>query len=265
MGMGDLFSPIPIKLKGLSMLETTPAGDAMDTKVTPEIAQKTAPQFKYICLITSLFTTLLIVSNIASTRIIDFPGGLSFDAGTLMFPLTYIFNDVLTEVYGYNRSRRVIWTGFMALVISAVALWGVSLFPPAAGWGQDQAWQSILGLMPRLVLASLLAYLVGEFMNSMVLAKLKTKTQGRHLWFRLIGSTVAGQFFDTLIFASVAFIGVLNWELWFHLVWSNYIFKLGVEILLLPLTILVLKSIKKSEGVDVYDDKTKFSPFHWKD
>ena len=182
-----------------------------------------------------------------------------------MFPLTYIFNDILTEVYGYSRSRRVIWTGFMALIISALALWGVSLFPPAPGWDQDQAWQAILGLMPRLVLASLLAYLIGEFINSVVLAKLKTKTQGRHLWFRLISSTVAGQFFDTLIFASVAFIGVLNWELWFHLVWSNYLFKLGVEILLLPLTMLVLKTIKKSEGVDVYDKRTSFSPFRWKD
>ena len=219
--------------------------------------------YKYIDLITGLFATLLIVSNFASTRIIEMGGGLSFDAGTLMFPFTYIFNDLLTEVYGYNRSRRVIWIGFMALTISAVSLGLVGLFPPAEGWELADAWDSIMGLVPRIVGASLLAYFVGEFVNSYVLAKLKVKTEGKHLWFRLIGSTAVGQIFDTLIFASIAFIGVLDWDLWLTLVVSNYVFKVGIEIILLPFTAFVVSRIKKAEGADVYDRQTRFSPFRW--
>lgn len=219
--------------------------------------------YKYIDLITGLFATLLIVSNFASTRIIDMGGGLSFDAGTLMFPFSYIFNDLLTEVYGYNRSRRVIWIGFMALTISAVSLGLVGLFPPAEGWEQAEAWDAIMGLVPRIVGASLLAYFVGEFINSYVLAKLKVKTGGKYLCFRLISSTAIGQVFDTLIFASIAFIGVLNWDLWLTLVVSNYVFKVGVEVILLPLTAFAVSRMKKAEGSDVYDRETKFSPFRW--
>jgi uncharacterized integral membrane protein (TIGR00697 family) len=220
--------------------------------------------FKYLDIITALFATLLIVSNYASTRIIDFAGGLSFDAGTLMFPLTYIFNDLLTEVYGYKRSRRVIWIGFMALVIAALSMGLVGLFPPAAGWEeQDVAWVSIMGVVPRIVLASLAAYFVGEFVNSVVLAKLKVKTGGRWLGLRLIGSTAAWQVFDTLIFASIAFIGVLDWNLWWTVVISNYIFKVGLEVIFLPITALVVKAFKRVEKSDVYDSQTNFSPFQW--
>ncbi len=220
-------------------------------------------RFKYLDLITGLFATLLIVSNLASTRIIDFAWGFEFDAGTLMFPFTYIFNDLLTEVYGYGRSRRVIWIGFLALVISAVSLGLVGLFPPAAGWNQAEAWKAVMGLVPRIAGASLAAYFVGEFVNSYVLAKLQVKTEGRHLWLRLIGSTAVGQIFDTLIFASIAFIGVLEWDLWLTLVWSNYFFKVGIEIVLLPLTIFVVRRVKRIENSDVYDRETRFSPFRW--
>jgi len=219
--------------------------------------------YKYLDLITGLFATLLIVSNFASTRIIDFGWGLSFDAGTLMFPFTYIFNDLLTEVYGYSRSRRVIWIGFLALIISAASLALVGLFPPAQGWELADPWDAIMGLVPRIVAASLVAYFVGEFVNSYVLAKLKVKTEGRHLWFRLIGSTAVGQVFDTLIFASIAFIGVMDWDLWLTLVVSNYIFKVGIEVILLPVTALVVSLVKKAEGSDVYDRDTRFSPFRW--
>ncbi|MGL4207831.1 MAG: queuosine precursor transporter [Candidatus Adiutrix sp.] len=220
-------------------------------------------QYKYLDLITGLFATLLIVSSFASTRFIDFAWGLSFDAGTLMFPLTYIFNDLLTEVYGYKRSRRVIWIGFMALAISAGAMILVGLFPAAEGWADDEAWKTIMGLAPRIVAASLLAYFFGEFVNSYVLAKMKVRTEGRFLSLRLIGSTAVGQFFDTLIFVSVAFIGVLDWNLWLTVLVSNYIFKVGLEIVLLPITILVVKKIKKVEGADTYDRETRFSPFRW--
>lgn len=220
-------------------------------------------RYKYLDLITGLFATLLIVSNFASTRIIELGWGLNFDAGTLMFPFTYIFNDLLTEVYGYGRGRRVIWIGFLALVISAASLGLVGLFPPAEGWDQAPAWDAVMGLVPRIVGASLVAYFVGEFVNSYVLAKLKVKTDGRHLWFRLIGSTAVGQVFDTLIFAAIAFAGVLDWSLWLTLVWSNYLFKVGVEVILLPVTILAVRRIKRAEDSDVYDRETRFSPFRW--
>ncbi len=223
----------------------------------------TCRQYKYLDLITALFATLLIVSNFASTRIIDFAWGLSFDAGTLMFPLTYIFNDLLTEVYGYKRSRRVIWTGFLALTIALAAMALAGLFPPAEGWEGAAAWDAVMGFMPRIALASLAAYFVGEFVNSALLAKLKVKTGGRFLGFRLIGSTLAGQFFDTFIFAAIAFIGVLDWQLWWTVVISNYIFKVGLEIIFLPLTARVVNFIKRAENSDVYDRETSFSPFQW--
>ncbi|MCL2029753.1 MAG: queuosine precursor transporter [Deltaproteobacteria bacterium] len=221
--------------------------------------------FKYLDLITALFAALLIVSNICSTRLVNVGGFLNFDAGTLIFPFTYILNDLTTEVYGFRRSRRVIWIGFLALVLSAAAIALVGRLDPAEGWDQAEAWDSILGLWPRLVAASLIAYLVGEFVNAYVLAKLKVKTQGRRLGLRLIASTAVGQVFDTLIFASIAFIGVIGWETWWHLVWSNYVFKVGAEILLLPLVALVVWRVKLAEGSDHYDRETRFSPFRWKD
>jgi uncharacterized integral membrane protein (TIGR00697 family) len=220
-------------------------------------------RYKYLDLITGLFAALLIVSNFASTRISELGWGLSFDAGTLMFPFTYIFNDLLTEVYGYGRSRRVIWIGFLALGLSAASLGLVGLFPPAEGWDLAPAWDAIMGLVPRIVGASLIAYFAGEFVNSYVLAKLKVKTEGRRLWFRLIGSTAAGQVFDTLLFAAIAFAGELPWGLWWTLVWSNYVFKVGLEVVLLPVTTRVVRHIKRAEGADVYDRETRFSPFRW--
>jgi len=221
--------------------------------------------FKYLDLITALFATLLIVSNTCSTRLINLGGVLNFDAGTLIFPFTYILSDLTTEVYGYRRSRRVIWTGFLALIISAAAIALVGLFDPAEGWDKAEAWDSILGLWPRLVMASLAAYFTGEFINAYVLAKLKVKTGGRGLASRFIGSTAAGQAFDTLLFASIAFIGVLDWDLWWRLVWSNYVFKVGAEILLLPLIASLAAWLKRAEDYDFFDRETSFSPFRWGD
>jgi uncharacterized integral membrane protein (TIGR00697 family) len=224
-----------------------------------------ARSFKYLDLITGLFITLFIVSNLISTRIIHFIGDLNFDAGTLMFPFTYIFNDLLTEVYGYKRSRRVIWIGFLALIVAAATIALVGLFDPAEDWREAAAWKAVMGQVPRIVMASLVAYFVGEFTNSYVLARVKVKTEGRHLWFRLIASTAAGQILDTLLFASIAFMGVLGWGLWWNLVWSNYVFKVGIELLLLPFTLMVVRKVKRTENADVYDRDTSFSPFHWGD
>ena len=220
--------------------------------------------YKYLDIITALYAALLIVSNTCSTRLINFGGVFNFDAGTLIFPFTYILNDLTTEVYGFRRSRRVIWIGFLTLVISAAAIILVSLFDPAEGWDGAEAWDSILGLWPRLVVASLIAYLVGEFINSYILAKLKVRTKGRGLGLRLIVSTIAGQAFDTIIFASIAFIGVIGWEAWWNLVWSNYVFKVGAEILFLPLIALVVNRVKRAEDSDFYDRETRFSPFGWR-
>lgn len=217
--------------------------------------------YKYIDAITALFATLLIVSNLASTRLIHFGWGLEFDAGTIMFPATYIFNDLLTEVYGYRRSRRVIWLGFLALVITSLGLFVAGLFPPAEGWEGAEAWDSVMAVVPRLVLASLAAYFAGEFANSVVLAKMKVKTEGRFLRCRLIASTAVGQVFDTVIFAAVAFLGVLPWSLWVTLVVSNYVFKVGLEALMLPVTTRVVAWVKRQENADVYDVGTDFTPF----
>ena len=221
--------------------------------------------FKYLELITALFATLLIVSNTCSTRFISLGGVFEFDAGTLIFPFTYILNDLATEVYGYRRSRRIIWTGFLALGISAAAIALVGLFDPAEGWDGAEAWEATLGLWPRLVIASLAAYFIGEFVNAYVLARLKVRTCGRCLGPRLIASTAAGQVLDTLLFASIAFIGVIGWDLWWRLVWSNYVFKVGAEILLLPLVAPLVNRLKRAEDCDHFDRDTNFSPLRWRD
>ncbi|MDR2422638.1 MAG: queuosine precursor transporter, partial [Deltaproteobacteria bacterium] len=200
---------------------------------------------KFLTLIAGLFAGFILISNLASTRIIQV-GFLTFDAGTLMFPLTYIFGDLLTEVYGFAKSRQIIWTGFLTLVLATLCLYGASLFPSAPGWNGDEAWFAVMGLVPRLALASLVAYLVGEFANSMTLAKMKAKRPQTGPAWRFVASTLVGQFFDTLLFASIAFLGVLASGQWWALVGSNFIFKVGVEIVLLPLTLFVVRRIKKS-------------------
>jgi queuosine precursor transporter len=229
------------------------------TSLANEIRER-AGGFRYLDLITAAFVAVLLISNIASTKIVAF-GPLAFDGGTLLFPLAYIFGDILTEVYGYRRSRRVIWTGFFWLVMMAVMLAIVDWLPPAADWSGQDAFHTILGQTVRIVIASLVAYFVGEFTNSFVLAKLKIVTEGRWLWTRTIGSTLLGQGVDTLIFALVAFYGVLPNELLWAVIVSNYIFKVGVEVLFTPLTYQVVNFLKRTEQEDYYDRNTDFNPF----
>ena len=229
--------------------------------------------YHYYDLIMVLFVTVLILSNIASSaKIVDwgvklFGIPLAFDAGTILFPISYIFGDVLTEVYGFRRSRRVIWAGFTALAFSSLILAIVKVLPGEAAW-QDYAGQSaydsILGGMSTggIVIASLLAYLVGEFSNSVTLAKIKVKTAGRFLWIRTISSTLIGQGFDTLIFVTVATIlGVFPWMIWGSLVLTNYIFKVGIEVLMTPATYLVVSKLKQAESEDYYAQNTRFKFF----
>ena len=228
---------------------------------------------RFLDLVTAAFVTVLIASNVASSaKIVDwgfslFGVRLAFDAGTLLFPVSYVFGDVLTEVYGYRRSRRVIWTGFACLAASAFVLWIVRVLPGEAGWQSavgQAAYEGVLGGMSTggIVLASLVAYLVGEFSNSVVLARLKVITRCRWLWLRTIGSTLVGEGLDTVIFVAIASLArVFPWSAFASLVLTNYLFKVGVEAAMTPVTYRVTAALKRVEGVDWYDTDTDFNPF----
>ena len=216
--------------------------------------------YRYLDLIMVAFVVVLMVSNVVSTKILVL-GPFTFDGGTILFPLSYIFGDVLTEVYGYKRSRRVIWAGFGAISIMAVVFALVGALPPAQGWEHQAAYEAILGMTPRIVIASLLAYFAGEFSNSWVLAKMKILTHGRWLWARTIASTLVGQGVDTLLFVFAAFYGLLPSGLLFSVLISNYLFKCGLEAILTPVTYRVVNGLKRVEREDYYDYDTDFSPF----
>jgi uncharacterized integral membrane protein (TIGR00697 family) len=222
--------------------------------------KKLITHFHYLDIITAFFVAVLLISNVASTKITSF-GFLTLDAGTILFPLTYIFGDILTEVYGFARARRVIWIGFLCNILMAGIFMAVQGLPPAADWPNQKAYEAILGLTPRIVAASMIAYFAGEFLNSFILAKLKIVTQGKYLWIRTIGSTLVGEFFDTVLFILIAFYGVLPMPVLVSLLISNYIFKVAVEVLFTPVTYAIANKLKKVEHEDYYDYKTNFNPF----
>lgn len=216
---------------------------------------------RYLDLITAAFVATLLISNVASTKVVEV-GPLTFDGGTLLFPLAYLFGDVLTEVYGYRRARRVIWTGFALLALAALTFAVVDALPPAPGTErQAEGFRAILGFVPRLALASLVAYGVGAFANSYVLARLKVRTRGRWLWLRTLSSTAVGQGLDTLVFLPIAFYGVLPNDVLLATLVSNYVFKVLVEVAATPVTYAVVGSLKRAEGKDAYDRGTNFNPF----
>ena len=226
-------------------------------------------RYRFFDLIMALFVTVLVVSNIASSaKIVDWGFSLigvpmAFDAGTLMFPIAYIFGDILTEVYGYKKSRRVIWVGFACLALSAVIFWVVRIMPGEATWqgyAGDAAYNAILGGMSSggIVLASLAGYWTGEFTNSFILAKMKVLTEGRWLWAR----TIFGELVDTVMFVVVASaFGVFPWSLFLTLTVTNDLFKCGVEALMTPLTYVIVGALKRAENEDYYDRGTNFNPF----
>ncbi len=221
----------------------------------------------------AFFVAVIITSNIASSaKIVDwgvnlFNIPLAFDAGTLLFPISYVFGDILTEVYGYKLSRRVIWTGFFALILTSFTLWIVGIMPGESNWQSyagDSAYQSILGGMSTggIVLASLSGYWLGEFVNSYILAKMKVITRGRWLWSRTIGSTFIGEAIDTTVFIAVASaFGVFPWSLFLTLTLTNYFFKVTIEALMTPITYLVINALKHIENEDYFDHETNFNPF----
>lgn len=216
--------------------------------------------FKYFDILVAFFVAVLLISNIASTKILTL-WKFTFDGGTILFPVSYIFGDILTEVYGFKRSRRVIWLGFITALLMSVVFYVVQILPPAADWPNQQAYESILGFVPRIVLASLVAYFAGEFSNSVILSRLKIITRGKYLWTRTIGSTIVGQGLDTIIFCMVAFYGTLPGNLLWAVIVSNYIFKCSVEICFTPATYAIVRFLKQKESTDTYDYGVIYNPF----
>ncbi len=224
--------------------------------------------YRYFDLVMAVFVAVLLISNVASAAKIVNLGlpVLTFDAGTLLFPISYVFGDVLVEVYGYRRSRRVIWIGFACAVLLSLTLAVVRWLPGDAQWvaevGPD-AFDGVLGTLAsgRIILGSLVAYFAGEFSNAYIMARMKVRTQGRWLWIRTIASTLVGELVDTMLFVCIAFLGVWSLDLVIKIIISNYLFKTGFETLVTPLTYLVINTLKRVENEDYYDVDTDFNPF----
>ena len=213
--------------------------------------------------IAAIFITCLITANIIAVKLISI-GGLILPAAIIIFPLSYIFGDILTEVYGFRAARKVIWLGFLCNLVVVLAIWIGGLLPAAPFWeGKQAAYDTILGYVPRVLLASFVAYLIGEFANSFVMAKMKIKTKGRWLWTRTIGSTIVGQGLDSAIFITIAFAGTPDFvaisivHLW--------LIKTGYETVATPFTYALVNYLKKKEGIDTYDYNTRFNPFRISD
>jgi uncharacterized integral membrane protein (TIGR00697 family) len=224
--------------------------------------------YRYLNLITAVFVTTLIISNIIAVKVIQM-GPLFLPAAVILFPVAYIFGDILTEVYGYGRARQVIWTGFFCNLLAVIAIWLAGLLPPAPFWTAgfystpeqaQQAYQAILGFTPRLLLASFLAYLVGEFLNSFVMARLKVRTAGRYLWLRTISSTILGEGADSLVFITIAFWGIFPLADLGTAIVSQWLFKVVFEVIATPFTYWIVNTLKRVEREDYFDRDTDFSP-----
>lgn len=220
---------------------------------------------RYFPILTGIFVAVLMISQVTAVKPVHV--FFVFTGADLIFPLSYLLGDVLTEVYGFARSRLVIWTGLAANVLMSGTLWLVGRMPGEAGWvaeGGQQAWDMLLGLAPRIAIASLMAYFVGEFVNSYVLAKMKVATKGKHLWLRTIGSSLVGQGVDTLIFFPIAYAGQWSWSLILQIMAFAYVLKVSVEVVLTPFTYAAVNYLKRVSGMDVYDHETDFNPFKLK-
>ena len=220
-----------------------------------------AHKYKHLDTLTLIFVVVLLISNLVAQKICRI-GPLTLSGAELLFPITYIFGDIFTEVYGYAASRRAIWIGFFAsALLSAMGAVVVAL-PPAPGWPNQAAFATVFGFIPRLVVASLIAYWAGEFTNSYTLAKMKVLTRGRWLWTRTVGSTITGQAVDTATVVLIAFWGRAAHRTLFELIISAYVAKVAYEILATPLTYAVVGWLKCTEHADIFDDQSSFNPFH---
>jgi uncharacterized integral membrane protein (TIGR00697 family) len=225
--------------------------------------------FRYYDFVMAAFVAIILLSNVlgagkVSQIWLPFRNEYwPFGAGILFFPVSYVIGDVLTEVYGYARARRVIWAGTVAVLFMAFMSWIVVALPPAASWGNQAAYETVFGQVPRIVFASVCAFWAGEFVNSYVLARMKLLTQGKMLWTRTIGSTIAGEGVDSLIFYPLAFLGAAGWttDLVIQVLFTQWALKVAWEVILTPVTYAVVGFLKRREGVDVYDEGTDFTPF----
>ncbi len=222
-------------------------------------------RFRYYDFAMAAFVAILLLSNLIGAAKVSEIAGFRFGAGVLFFPLSYVLGDVLTEVYGYGRARRVVWAGFGAMIFMAFMSAVVVALPPAEDWNGQRAYEEVFGITPRIVMASLAAFWVGEFANSYVMARMKVWTQGRLLWTRTIGSTIVGEGLDSLIFYPLAFAGVWPTKLLLAVMASNFALKVGWEAALTPVTYRIVGWLKRAEGVDIYDIGTDFTPFTLKD
>jgi uncharacterized integral membrane protein (TIGR00697 family) len=207
------------------------------------------------------FVTVLLCANVIGVQKVSIIGGLTFGTGILFFPLSYVFGDILTEVYGFARSRRAIWAGFAALIFAAGMSWVIVKMPPGPGWPHQPAYDFVFGNTPRIIVASLIAFWAGEFTNSFLLAKMKVMTNGKWLWTRTIGSTIGGEFVDSLIFYPLAFAGIWAGADVIQVMITNYAFKVIWEIAATPVTYRFVNFLKRAEHEDYFDRNTKFTPF----
>jgi len=210
-----------------------------------------------LLIIAALFITCLLTANIVGSKVFTL-GSFALPAAVIVFPFSYIFGDILTEVYGYRQARRIIWLGFVCNLIFVFFAWLGGLLPPAAFWEDQAAYETILGYTPRLLGASAAGYLVGSFANAYILARMKVLTKGRWLWSRTIGSTIIGEGFDTAIFITLAFYGTPAFAA--GMIFNHWLAKIVIEIAATPLTYKVVNTLKKRDGTDTYDMKTNFNP-----
>lgn len=225
------------------------------------VSANSQSHFRHYDLVMAAFVAILLLSNLIGAAKLSTVAGFTFGAGILFFPVSYVIGDILTEVYGYARARRVIWTGFAALIFMAFMSYVVVAMPPAASWDGQEAYEQVFGSTWRIVAASIIAFWAGEFVNSFVLARMKIWTRGKALWSRTIGSTVFGQGVDSLLFYPIAFLGIWETGDVLTVMVTNWLLKVVWEAVLTPVTYVAVGSLKRREGVDVFDTDTDFSPF----
>jgi queuosine precursor transporter len=228
------------------------------TSQTPPLPRRS---YRYYDLVMAAFVTVLLCANVIGAGKVARVGPLTFGAGVLFFPISYLFGDVLTEVYGFARARKVVWAGFGALAFASLMSWAVLAFPPAPTWPDQDAYETVFGQTPRIALASLVAYFCGEFCNSYVLARMKVRTEGQLLWTRTIGSTIVGEAVDSAVFYPLAFLGVWHTHDVARVMVSNYAIKVLWEAAMTPLTYRIVNALKRAEREDYFDRDTDFTPF----